>query len=123
MKKQIFSFLFLLLFGIGVSAQTVDKTVEKIRKVYTDVTEKARLCETDEEHGQTGELVMNEIFVNSRHHQWRAVGIYDLDYKFFYRGGDSEEHMYPDQLVKVVVDKRSQTANIQRNFCIRTQVP
>ena len=106
MKKQIFSFLLVMVFGIGVSAQTVDKMVEKIRKVYTDVSEKARLAETDDDHGSTGELVMNQLDINKRSHQWRAVGIYNLTYKFYYKGGDSEEHMYPDQLVTVVVDKR-----------------
>lgn len=106
MKKQIFCISIILLVGLGVSAQTVEKSVEKIRSVYKDVSEKARLAETDKERGEFGELVMNEITINKRNHQWRAVGIYQQTYKFFYKGGDSEEHMYPDQLVMVKVERK-----------------
>ena len=49
---------------------------------------------------------MNELTINSRNHQWRAVGIHQINYKFFYNGGDSEEHMYPDQLVMVKVERK-----------------
>ena len=106
MKKQIFVLWLLLLLGVSVSAQTTDKTVEKIRAYYNDISEKARLAETDDDRGEFGELVMNELTVNSRNHQWRAVGIHQFNYKFFYTGGDSEEHMYPDQLVLVKVERK-----------------
>ncbi len=92
--------------AVCVTAQTTDKTVEKIRTFYIDIAEKARLCETDDDRGQYGELFMNELVVNKRNHQWRAVGIHNLTYKFFYRGGDTEQHMYPDQLVLVKVERR-----------------
>ena len=105
--SKFFCFIFILsLTGFSVSAQTVDKTVEKIRAVYNETAEKARLAEEDGDGGQYGDLVMNELVINKRHHQWRAVGIYELAYKFFYRGGDSEAHLYPDELVLVKVQKR-----------------
>ncbi|HEV7644328.1 MAG TPA: hypothetical protein VGO50_10335 [Pyrinomonadaceae bacterium] len=91
----------MLLFAGAISAQTVDKTVEKIRAVYDEIAEKARAAEEEDDQGEFGELVMNELAINKRGHQWRAVGNYVLTYKFFYRGGDSEEHLYPDELVKV----------------------
>ena len=69
MKKQIFCVSIILLVGLGVSAQTVEKSVEKIRSVYKDVSEKAHLVETDNDRGETGELVMNELTVNKRNHQ------------------------------------------------------
>jgi len=106
MKKQISGVLVLLLLSICVSAQTNDKTVEKIRTYYTDIAEKARLCEIDDDRGQFGELFMNELVVNKRNHQWRAVGIHNLSLKFFYRGGDSEKHMYPDRLVMVKAERK-----------------
>lgn len=106
MKKQIYGIAILLLLSVCISAQTTDKAVEKIRSFYTDIAEKARLCETDDDRGEFGELFMNELLVNKRNHQWRAVGIHNLTYKFFYRGGDSEEHMYPDQLVMVKVERK-----------------
>ncbi|MBK8466055.1 MAG: hypothetical protein IPL32_09500 [Chloracidobacterium sp.] len=116
MKKQIFCILFLLLLANGASTQTVDKTVEKIQKYYADISEKARLCEIDNERGEFGELVMNELVINKRNRQWRAVGKYDLTYKFFYRGGDSEKHLYPDQLVKVVIDKKISNRKYAEEF-------
>lgn len=105
MKKQIYSLAFLLLLSVCVSAQSTDKAVEKIRTFYTDIAEKARLCETDEDGGEFGELFMNELVVNKRNHQWRAVGRHVLTYKYFYQmtPGDREDHMYPDQLVMVKV--------------------
>ncbi len=72
---------------------------------YNDVAEKARLAESDEDQGSVGEFVMNELEINKLDHQWRAVGIYRPRYKFFYKGGDSEDHMYPDQLVLVKTDR------------------
>ena len=106
MKKQIYGIAILLLLSVCISAQTTDKAVEKIRSFYTDIAEKARLCEADDDQGEFGELFMNELVVNKRNHQWRAVGTHNLTYKFFYRGGDSEEHMYPDQLVMVKVERK-----------------
>ena len=106
MKKQIFCVLIILLVGLGVSAQTIDKSVEQIRSIYTDVSEKARLAESDKGRGEFGDLVMNELTINKSNHQWRSVGVFRQTYKFFYKGGDSEEHMYPDQLVMVKVERR-----------------
>ena len=106
MKKQIFCVLIILLVGLGVSAQTIDKSVEQIRSIYTDVSEKARLAESDKGRGEFGDLVMNELTINKSNHQWRSVGVFRQTYKFFYKGGDSEEHMYPDQLVMVRVERR-----------------
>ena len=108
MKKHLLGFLVILFFSGAVSAQTVDKAVEKIRVIYHEVAEKARAAEEEDDQGEFGELVMNELAVNKRRHQWRAVGNYVLTYKFFYRlkgGGDSEEHLYPDELVMVKVQK------------------
>lgn len=108
MKKQIYSLAFILLLSICASAQTTDKAVEKIRAFYTDIAEKARACETEDDQGEFGDLFMNELVINKRNHQWRAVGQYVLSYKFFYQmtPGDREDHMYPDQLVMVKVERK-----------------
>ncbi len=115
MKMQIAFVSCFLFTALGVSAQT-GKTVETIRKYYTTVAEKARLADTDEDQGQYGDLVMNELVINKRGHQWRAVGIFGETYKFFYRGGDSEAHMYPDQLVMVKVERRVSNRNYLEEF-------
>lgn len=116
MRKQVSIFTFVLFLTTGVSAQTTDKTVEKIRAYYNDISEKARLAETDDDHGQFGDLVMNELVINKRNHQWRAVGIYGQSFKFFYKGGDSEEHMYPDQLVLVLNERKTSNRNYREEY-------
>jgi hypothetical protein len=107
MTKQMTGIIFLLLLSLGVSAQTAARSVEKIEKSYADVSEKARLADTDDEQGQYGGLFVNELTINSRNHQWRAVGIYGQTYKFYYRSLDTEDHMYPDQLVLATGTRRS----------------
>lgn len=112
----MFSPLFVLLFAACIFAQSVDRTVESIDKRYAEIAEKVRLCETDEDQGQFGELVINELIINSRRHQWRAVGIYGQTFKFFYKGGESEAHLYPDQLVFVKTERRSSNRVYHEEF-------
>jgi hypothetical protein len=104
MKKLVTASILALLLCVGVSAQ-IAKTVESVRKHYDDVAEKARLAEADEDRGQYGELVMNELVINKLGHPWRAVGIHSVVAKFFYTGGNTELHMYPDELVLVKIDR------------------
>lgn len=99
------SILLIVILFITINA-AFGQGVDEIKKRYAEIAEKARLCETDDEQGQYGDLVMNTLAINSRDHQWRAVGIYRPTYKFFYRGGDSERHLYPDQLVFVKSERR-----------------
>ena len=106
MKRQLLSIVIILAGAAAAAAQGVEAKVDLIRKTYIDVAEKARLAETDEDQGQFGELVMNELVINKRSHQWRAIGIYQKSYKFFYKGGDTEEHLYPDQLVMAKVERK-----------------
>lgn len=103
MKSKILLIAILLLLATNVG---LAQSVEAIQKHYSEISEKARQCETDDDQGEFGELVMNELAINSRRHQWRAVGIYGQTFKFFYKGGDSERHLYPDQLVFVKVERR-----------------
>ena len=105
-----------LILAIGVSAQSVDRSVESIRKRYEDIAPKARLCETDDDQGEFGELFLNTLVTNSRNHQWRAVGIHQITYKFFYTGGDSEQHLYPDQLVFVKTERRESNRTYREEF-------
>ena len=116
MEKQIVCVAILMLAGVTISAQTVDKTVGAIKQRYADIAEKARLAEADPERGEYGELVMNELTINTGNHQWRAVGIYGQKYKFFYKGGDSEEHLYPDQLAFVTVERKVSIRTYREEF-------
>lgn len=117
MKKRTAACFFLLLFSVSGLAQSVDKTVEKIRSQYTDIAEKARLCEDNEsDAGEIGALFMNELVINSRGHQWRAVGTHVLTYKFFYTGGDTEQRMYPDELVMVKAERKESNRVYNEEF-------
>lgn len=106
MKKLIAGTSLFLLSIIGISAQSSDKSVESINKRYAEISAKAKACETDDDQGQYGELFMNTLTINSRNHQWRAVGIYGQTFKFFYRAVENDEkRLYPDQLVFVKVER------------------
>ena len=66
MKKNIYSIILLIfLASVSASAQSTEKTVQKIRSYYSDIAEKARLCEDEEsDAGEIGDLVMNELVVS-----------------------------------------------------------
>jgi hypothetical protein len=99
--------LTVLIFALTVSfgfAQSVDKTVETIRAYYTEVTQKATAAETEDDQGEFGDLIMNELVINKRNHHWRAVGRYQITHKFFYK--TAGEDLYPETLVKVVAERK-----------------
>lgn len=112
MKSNILFIVVLLLAANVGFAQSI----AEIQKRYAQLAEKARLCETDDEQGEYGALVMNELTVNSRRHQWRAVGIYGQTYKFFYKGGESERRLYPDQLVLVKTERTVSNRTYSEEF-------
>jgi hypothetical protein len=103
--KNTLAALFALLLAVPViSAQATDKTVEKIRTYYNEVAEKAKAAEIEDDRGEFGDLIMNELVINKRGHQWRAVGQFRATYKFFYKTWG--ETMYPETLVMVVVERK-----------------
>jgi hypothetical protein len=104
--KALLVTLMLLITG-SVFGQSTDKTIAAINARYTDISEKARLCESDDEQGEFGALFMNTLDINARGHQWRAVGIFRPVYKFFYKGVENDEkRLYPDQLVFVKAERK-----------------
>lgn len=106
MNRLTLAVFLVLLLAVGAFAQT-DKTVAGIDRRYADIAEKARLCETDDDQAEIGELVMNTLDINARGHQWRAVGIYRPVYKFFYKQVENDEkRLYPDQLVFIKAERR-----------------
>lgn len=107
MKIQIFCIATLLITAIGVSAQTTNETVKRIQTAYIDAAEKAKSVELDDDQGEFGPLFVNELTVNSRNHQWRAVGIHQIKHKFFYKAVENDERrLYPDQLVLVKSERK-----------------
>lgn len=104
MKNTLFALIVLLLTVPVISAQATDKTVGKIRTYYNEVSEKARAAETEDDQGEFGDLIVNELVINKRGHQWRAVGQFRETYKFFYKTWG--ESMYPETLVLVTVERK-----------------
>lgn len=116
-RRLILDVILLLLVVTGVSAQSDDKTVESINKRYAEIAEKARLCETDDDQGEYGDLFMNALTINSRGHQWRAVGIYGKTFKFFYKAVENDERrLYPDQLVFVKVEGKESSRTYSEEY-------
>lgn len=101
-------FLFLVLFagsGLQVTAQRVDKRVEEIKRLYTQVNE--QIAESERVEESTG-VYCNELVVNKGDKSWPAVGIYRTVVKFYYTFGDREIDPYPNRLLKITVTtKRS----------------
>lgn len=104
MKNTLFALFLILMTALFISAQTTEKTVEKILAYYNEVSEKAKAAETEDDQGEFGELIMNELVINKRGHQWRAVGQFRETYKFFYK--TTGESMYPETLVLVKVERK-----------------
>ena len=100
MKKQTLIFLFVFALSFSVSAQqSVDKKIENIRKIYTEISQNISATEKTEESGRTSEIAVNELVVNKLNKSWAAVGNYKVVYRFYYQNQDEEP--YPTQLVKV----------------------
>jgi hypothetical protein len=113
MKTLLALGLMLLFFASG-SAQTVDKTVERIRAYYTQVSEKAIAAETEDDQGEFGDLIMNELVINKRNHQWRAVGRFQETYKFFYK--TTGEDLYPETLVLVKTERHVSSRSYSEEY-------
>jgi hypothetical protein len=115
--KPLSIILAIVITATSVGAQSTDKIVDSAAKRYAEISEKARLCETDDEMGETGELFMNVLTVNSRSHQWRAVGIYGQHFRFFYKQVEGDERrLYPDQLVFVKAERKNSTRTYNEEF-------
>ncbi|MBT9586787.1 hypothetical protein IV102_25815 [bacterium] len=68
-----------------------------------------------------------EIHVNSKDHPWPAVGIYRLDYQFYFDRdeGDArrDPNPYPDRLIKVVGRRHASDRWEQREVWFREGLP
>jgi hypothetical protein len=120
MKRLSLILLFVALLSISARAQSVEKSVEKIRNFYNEVGKKIEFIEQGGEQGMYGELVCNELTVNKHEHSWPAVGNYKSSYKFFYEfSGDDETkdpNPYPDRLVKIVVHSSMSARSYYQEF-------
>lgn len=106
MKPSIFVTLFLIVVLTSLAqAQTADKRIDDIRKLYTQTNSDIEVAEREAPYS---EIYVVELSVNKTGNQYPAVGIYSNISKFYYTYGDREKNPYPDRLLKITVStKRS----------------
>lgn len=104
---KMFKIVAIILFAVcAVNAQSVDKRVDDIRKLYDETNQ--RISDADKQ--EQSDIFVVEVNVNKRLNPYPAVGIYASAAKFYYTYGDREKDPYPNRLLKVeVVVKRSAT--------------
>lgn len=106
MKYAIFIFYFI---GFCTFSQAQDKT-QPIRTLYQKVNEAIAACKNNE-----CEMYCNELVVNSKNNQWRAVGVFKKIIQFWYTDQpEFYKEEYPEQgetgvgaLQKVVIETKS----------------
>lgn len=76
-----------------------------------EVDEQIQTMEASPENGSYGPYWCTRLTVNEKDHPWPAVGIYRLDYLFYFDRdeGDAnhDPHPYPDRLVKVIGQRKA----------------
>lgn len=88
-----------------LTAQTADKRIDDIRKLYTQTNSDIEIAEREAPYSQ---IYLVELTVNKTENQYPAVGTYSNISKFYYTYGDREKNPYPDRLLKInVTTKRS----------------
>ncbi len=104
---KILKILALLLFAVCiVDAQTADKRIDEISKLYDQIEQRI----ADAAKQEQSDIFVVETNVNSRPNPYPAVGIYAASTKFYYTYGDREKDPYPKRLLRAdVVVKRSAT--------------
>lgn len=104
-RKSIAQALFLLCAVFAASAQTPDKRIDDIRKLYTQTNSDIEISDREAPYS---EIYLVELTVNKTGNQYPAVGTYSNISKFYYTYGDREKDPYPNRLLKInVTTKRS----------------
>lgn len=85
---------------LSANAQTSDKRVEEIRRIYQETNEQISAAEKD---FSTSAIFLTELIVNKGGTMYPAVGIFSNTIKFYYAYGDREENPYPNRLLKITV--------------------
>ena len=95
--------LFSLIFICGVrpiEAQTRDKRVEDIRRIYQETNEQISAAE---KNFAESTIFLSELVVNKGGTMYPAVGNFRNTIKFYYAYGNREENPYPNRLLKITV--------------------
>jgi hypothetical protein len=117
--SQLFFTAILIITYAGLSlAQTSDKRIDDIRRLYTQTNEAITIAEKEAPYS---EIYLVELSVNKTGNSYPAVGTYSNLTKFYYNYGDREVNPYPNRLLKAnVVTKRSATITNSEFFYNQT---
>ncbi|HLA96669.1 MAG TPA: hypothetical protein VK612_13180 [Pyrinomonadaceae bacterium] len=117
MMKRNLSFVTLILSIIGLipyaSAQTTDKRIDEIKRLYEETNS---LVAASEKEGEYTSTYTVELAVNKVGAQYPAVGPFSHIAKFYYTFGDREKNPYPDRLMKINVSTRRSAAIVNSEF-------
>ena len=130
MKKSVLLGLSVA-FGIGVSAPlwaTEPGQADAVRAYVSDVDERIAQMQTSAESAQYGAYYCISLNVNPHHRPWPAVGIYELEYTFYFdkedgAGGQREPKAYPDRLVKATCLRRVSDQTLKQQFWYMNDQP
>lgn len=104
-RRSIAHAVVLICTVFAVSAQTPDKRIDEIRKLYEQTSSDIAVAEREAPYS---EIYVVELTVNKTGNQYPAVGTYSNISKFFYTYGDREKNPYPDRLLRInVTTKRA----------------
>ena len=101
--------LFILFTGdVSISAQSSDKRITDIRKIYDETN---GLVAEMEKHPDLSTIFVVELVVNKYLSPYPAVGIYQSTATFYYTYGNREKDPYPNRLLKIVVELKRAANN------------
>jgi hypothetical protein len=80
----VISCILIVFAGIALAVLAQDNPIAAIQKLYAQTSETIRLALQAEKEGAGAGLYSTEVFVNSHHAPWRAVGNYSKRIIFWY---------------------------------------
>jgi len=82
--RSVISCILIVFAGIALAVLAQDNPIAAIQKLYAQTSETIRLALQAEKEGAGAGLYSTEVFVNSHHAPWRAVGNYSKRIIFWY---------------------------------------
>ena len=98
----VFSLIFI--YGVPqIYAQTSDKRIEEIRRIYQETNDSIAEAE---KHFAESTIFLTELVVNKGGTMYPAVGNFRNTVRFYYAYGNREENPYPNRLLKITVSTK-----------------